>query len=327
MGSVGTDSIPTVDISAFISPTATEQEKQRVVDQVRHAATTYGFMHAVGHGVSVEEQKEMLNCTKKFFDLPMDQRMEVHVGKSMGKSLRGYEPSLIQVHHKGLLPDTKETFMVGAEIPPDHPDAGTFSTGPNLWPAGLDENDFRKPVMEYQAKMVNLAKVFLKILGRGLPKEWGHKEDVLEQLAENPSIPMRMLHYAPQPVRQDNQFGVADHTDFGCLTLLLQETGSKGLEVWYPPTEKWISVPPMEGAYVVNMSDMMQKWTGGYYRSARHRVITTSNQHRYSVAFFLNGNLKLKAKALDGSGEEVIIGEHIRGRLIETLGKTGEMLK
>lgn len=97
--------------------------------------------------------------------------------------------------------------MVGAEIPADHPEAGTFSTGPNLWPTSLQEDEFRIPIMAYQAKMVNMAKILLKILGRGLPSEWGHPESVLEKLADNPSIPMRMLHYAPQPVRYDNQFG------------------------------------------------------------------------------------------------------------------------
>jgi len=120
---------------------------------------------------------------------------------------------------------------------------------------------------------------------------------------------------------------VADHTDFGCVTILLQEAGSKGLEVWYPPTETWIPVPPKEGAYVINMSDMMQKWTTGYYRSARHRVITTSDKDRYSVAFFLNGNLKLNTLALDGSGRNVIIGEHIRSRLVSTLGDTRLLIK
>jgi isopenicillin N synthase-like dioxygenase len=111
------------------------------------------------------------------------------------------------------------------------------------------------------------------------------------------------------------------------VTLLLQQVGTKGLEVWYPPKETWIPVPPQRGAYVVNMSDMMQKWTAGYYRSARHRVISQGDQHRYSVAFFLNGNLKLNAKALDGSDKETVVGEHIRQRLIETLGKTGDLLK
>jgi isopenicillin N synthase-like dioxygenase len=120
---------------------------------------------------------------------------------------------------------------------------------------------------------------------------------------------------------------VADHTDFGCVTILLQEIGSKGLEVWYPPSSTWIPVPPKEGAYVINMSDMMQKWTNGFYRSARHRVIASNDAHRYSVAYFLNGDLKFNAKALDGSGTEIVIGDHIRQRLVKTLGDSHHLAK
>jgi isopenicillin N synthase-like dioxygenase len=107
----------------------------------------------------------------------------------------------------------------------------------------------------------------------------------------------------------------------------LQEVGTEGLEVWYPPTGTWIPVPPKENSYVINIGDMIQKYTGGYYRSARHRVITFTDKNRYSVPFFLNGNLKLKVKALDASGVETIVGEHIRGRLIETMGETGKKLQ
>ena len=71
---------------------------------------------------------------------------------------------------------------------------------------------------------------------------------------------------------------------------------------------------------------MMQKYTGGYYRSARHRVLTSQDKHRHSVAFFLNGDLKLNAKALDGSGTGTIVGEQIQQRLIQTMGKTGNLL-
>lgn len=70
----------------------------------------------------------------------------------------------------------------------------------------------------------------------------------------------------------------------------------------------------------------MQKWTGGYYRSARHRVLTSGTKHRYSVPFFLNGDLKLNCKALDGSGMETTVGEHIRTRLMQTMGENGKKL-
>lgn len=122
---------------------------------------------------------------------------------------------------------------------------------------------------------------------------------------------------------------VAPHTDFSAITILLQQTGTEGLEVWYPPTEDWIPVPVVEDGFVINIGDLMQKYTAGYYRSARHRVITTtqSNRHRYSVAFFLDGNLEFKTKALDGSlGPEIAVGEYVRSRLMDTLGTRGPML-
>lgn len=120
---------------------------------------------------------------------------------------------------------------------------------------------------------------------------------------------------------------VADHTDFGCISVLLQEEGTVGLEVYHPPTDSWIPVPVIPDAFVINIGDMMQKYTGGYYRSARHRVLTNREKHRHSIAFFLNGNLKLKTKPLDGSGAETVVGEHIRQRLIETMGSTGSVLQ
>lgn len=99
-------------------------------------------------------------------------------------------------------------FIIGHEVPEDDPDCGTFSTGPNLWPKSLPEADFRIPIMDYQARMVELVKVLLRILARGLPQEWNCPPDVLDALAENnPSIPMRLLHYGPQPIRDERQFG------------------------------------------------------------------------------------------------------------------------
>lgn len=125
----------------------------------------------------------------------------------------------------------------------------------------------------------------------------------------------------------DNFGTVADHTDFGCVSILLQEEGTSGLEVFHPPSQTWVPVPVVADGFVINMGDTMQKYTAGYYLSARHRVLTSRDKHRHSIAFFLNGNLDLKADALDGSGSSVVIGEHIRQRLIETMGETGNLLK
>ena len=108
MSTAPTETIPTIDISPWLSTESAKEDKQRVAEEVHHAATTYGFFQIVGHGVTRETRKQILDVTKLFFGLPLEERMKVSVSKSMGLSFRGYEPSLIQTHHQGLLPDTKE---------------------------------------------------------------------------------------------------------------------------------------------------------------------------------------------------------------------------
>lgn len=108
MASLDADTIPAIDISPFISPKSSQQSLQGVVDAVRHTCTTYGFFQLVGHGVSREAQESILDCAKRFFELPMEDRMEVQIENSLGKSFRGYEPPGTQRHQKGLKADTKE---------------------------------------------------------------------------------------------------------------------------------------------------------------------------------------------------------------------------
>lgn len=97
--------------------------------------------------------------------------------------------------------------MFGREVSADHPDAGRFSTGPNQWPPSLPDSAFRIPLLEYQQKMVQLVKTILKILASGLPEEWNCPSDVFDAATVEPSIPMRLLHYAPQSVESEKQFG------------------------------------------------------------------------------------------------------------------------
>ena len=147
MGSLGTSTdspnvIPTVDISPFIASlqatnsttltstylsndsqtntngnninkpnSVTAAALTDVVEQVRHACTVYGFFYLVGHGITLEEQNKALDCAKLFFTIPMEERLEIQIKNSMGKSHRGYEPAGIQVHQEGLKPDTKEVSL------------------------------------------------------------------------------------------------------------------------------------------------------------------------------------------------------------------------
>jgi isopenicillin N synthase-like dioxygenase len=118
-----------------------------------------------------------------------------------------------------------------------------------------------------------------------------------------------------------NEVPAGAHTDFGGITFLLQQPGSKGLEVFYPPTESWVSVPVTPDSFVVNIGDLVQKWTAGHYRSAVHRVINFGDKHRYSAPFFLNGNLKLEIQPLNGSGQRFGVRDHFMHRLKTSLGE------
>ena len=231
--------IPTIDIGPWLSQTATQEAKDNVVRQVRDACSTYGFFNLVGHGVPTQAMKQAWEASKTFFKLPLEDKMKVSVDKSLGKSFRGYEPSLIQTHQDGLLPDTKEVsdchvrlkllgqthcvqcFITGAETPADHPDAGSFSTGPNLWPTALPDEQFHDRVMEYRHQMTRLVENIVQILARGLPKEWGHSSQIFDDLTVNPSIPMRLLHYAAQKNIDPRQFGGTTFQKFPIFLLLL----------------------------------------------------------------------------------------------------------
>lgn len=105
---VSENTIPTIDIGPWLNPNGSERARDGVVQAVSQACSTYGFFNLIGHGVPVEAQQKIFECTKKFFDLPLEEKLEVSVDKSLGKSFRGYEPSKIQTHQDGLLPDTKE---------------------------------------------------------------------------------------------------------------------------------------------------------------------------------------------------------------------------
>jgi isopenicillin N synthase-like dioxygenase len=176
----------------------------------------------------------------------------------------------------------------------------------------MSASELRHPVLEYRERLCKLSITVLQILAEGLPNGSRHMFDAF---CEDPLAVVRLLHYPPQTNLTDKkQLGAGAHTDFGAITLLLQDkTG--GLQVLNQSTQEWIDVEPNSEAYVVNVGDMLQVWTKGGYTSNTHRVINKSGGHRYSVPFFFDGNLEYVLKPLDGSTEEgVTVEEFMRER-------------
>lgn len=150
------------------------------------------------------------------------------------------------------------------------------------------------------------------VLAGGLPNV---DTSVFDEFCTDPVASVRLLHYPPHPSTSDPLLrGAGAHTDFGAITLLLQGDGS-GLQVFNRHTKEWLDVPPNKDAYVVNVGDMLERWTNGEYNSTLHRVINTSGTDRYSVPFFYDGNLDCVLKPLDGSEREAItVEQHMKSR-------------
>lgn len=158
--------------------------------------------------------------------------------------------------------------------------------GPNVWPP-LPEEEFRNPVWEYYQETDKLGKTIWELLLQGL----GHPPSLMAAFAKRPFVQMKMIRYPPANLTLPGQYGVGAHSDFGGVTVLLQEAGREGLEVWLDKQEEWMPVPSIEDVYIINCGDMIQNWSGGQYKSARHRVINKADKERLSCATFWHGDI------------------------------------
>lgn len=194
--------------------------------------------------------------------------------------------------------------------------------GPNLWPSSdlVSEAVFKKPMQKYFSKMFTLALKVMDAIAAGMP----YGSSVFDEFTSNDAVSsIRLLHYPPDKSNNELQLGAGAHTDFGAITLLLQDQIG-GLQVWDYGNKEWKDVTPVKDAYVVNVGDMLQMWTSGVYKSSLHRVLNRSGKDRYSVPFFFDGNVDCVLTPL-GGGEEgkkyPTVEEHMKERFGQTYGR------
>ena len=165
--------------------------------------------------------------------------------------------------------------------------------------------------------MLDLSTTLLTILVAAL----NHPSSVLEHFTREPVMNLKLLHYPPHTSPDPLQFGAGAHTDFGALTILLQQPGAHGLQVFDTREGEWIPVEAREGVLVVNLGDLVAKWTGGVFASTVHRVINAAGGERYSVPCFYHGDLRARNpfQADEGEGGETV-EEHIRRKFDASYG-------
>jgi len=256
-------------------------------DDLREAAHEVGFFYLTGHGVPDTLARAVLEAARRLFELPQADKDAIAMVRSphfRGYTRLGGELTRGQV-------DWREQIDIGPERPsiggPDKSDY-LWLQGPNQWPAALPQ--LRPIIDEWDAALSRVARTLLRHWAAAL----GSPPDVFDAaFAKTPATLIKMVRY---PSRAASAQGVGAHRDSGVLTLLLAEPGSRGLQV---RRGGWVDVPPLDGAFVVNIGEMLEVATRGYLRATEHRVnLGAPAPERISVPYFFNPRLDAQMPVL-----------------------------
>ena len=310
--------IPVIDVSGLRSPDLAE--RRRVGDELGRACEEVGFLSVVDHGVPWDVIEGAFDAAHRFFASPAEAKQFASLTE--GVLNRGYDGVLSQqLDPTAPAPDVKEVFDIGLDLPWDHPlvVAGTPMHGPNSWP---DLEGFREPVEAFYAACRTLTEQLLAGMALSLDLD----EHAFEPFHRTPIATMRLLRYPPTlPDQVEGQLGAGAHTDWGAITVLTQDDAG-GLEVQLADG-RWVPVPPRPDAFVVNVGDLLARWTNDRYRSTRHRVLNPVGRERYSAVFFMDLDHHARIEVLpscvpDGEVpryEPTTAGEHLFMKFQESM--------
>ena len=278
--------LPVIDISPQVPP-------QVVADGIRTACLEHGFFYVTGHGVSESLIDRLERLSHRFFAASSEQKMALRMELG-GRAWRGY--FRVGDELTSGKPDQKEGIYFGSELGPDHPEvkAGTPMHGANLFPEFLP--GFREAVLEYMQAVEQVGHRLMEGLALSLGLEPAYFSD---RYTRDPLILFRIFHYPAQ--QQSDNWGVGEHTDYGVLTILRQDEVG-GLQVKSP--QGWIEAPPVAGSFVCNIGDMLDRMTGGLYRSTPHRVRNESGRSRLSFPLFFDPNFRSEVVAIEGLDQQ-----------------------
>lgn len=315
---------PVFDLGAF--ERADAAGKRRLGQMVDQICRETGFLAITNHGVPQATIDAAWSKARAFFDLPYEQKQKA-AAPYAGYPYGYLGPKLEALaRSKGVdtPPDLKESFNGGPAAVPagmSDPEALAFCYAATIWP---DEPTGFKPAWQaYYAALEDLAARIMRLFAVALDLP----DDHFDRFIDAPISALRALNYPEQTVPPEpGQLRAGAHTDYGSLTILLPQPGSKGLQILLPSGE-WAEVPPVDGAFVINIGDLMALWTNDRWVSTLHRVVNPSPEdggmdRRQSFAFFHQPNWDAEISVLPGSGapkyEPVRSGPYLMGKFKST---------
>jgi isopenicillin N synthase-like dioxygenase len=323
------ESVPIIDIAPY--RTGTEARKRAVAAQIGEACRDIGFLVIAGHGISPGLIDAVDDVSRAFFDLPLAEKMRI--ARPAPDVTRGYIPiegeSVARSRGEYAPGDLNESLMIGpVDVGDDEyyrrPAAGK-QFYPNLWPERRPA--LRQVYTAYYRVMSDLAHTLMRLFAIALDQPETFFDDKIDKHISR----LRVRNYpAPQVPPQPGQLRAGAHSDYGSLTILKTEDKPGGLQV-YTKTGIWVDVPIVAGCFVVNLGDLMGRWTNDQWVSTLHRVVNppmeaASMSRRQSLVFFHNPNYDAMIECIPscrGPGNPAkypvtTSGEHLRTQFVRT---------
>jgi isopenicillin N synthase-like dioxygenase len=280
-----TQAIPVIDFGPAFRGEARALEATAA--QVRHACEHVGFFYMAGHGVPQAHINAAFDASREFHAMPLEDKMRLRINENnIGYLPVNQSMQRASTVHRNTRPNYNDSFFISHDRSADHPDvvAGKPLRGRNQWPEGHER--MRAAMLRYFKTLEGVAERMLPVLARSLDMPADHFAPFF---ANEAHINLRFLHYPPQDTQDDEQFGQAPHTDNSFITILAREK-APGLAVQLPSGE-WLAPPVIPGTFLVNLGNIMKRWSNERFLSTPHGVLNDSGVDRYSIAFFYSPNV------------------------------------
>ena len=284
-------SIPSINLN--------NPDVEGLTSALRSACIDVGFFYLEGHEIEAKVFEQVREQSEALFTLPGGEKKALSDPvMSRGYTAMGEETLDPENQRRG---DTKEGFYIGKDVLPDSTEYNPAKlSGPNVWPSKElsptlpDCEAFQDTMLMYRERCMRVGFRLVQLLALAI----GLDEHFFDSYFADPLATIRLLHYAKErSTPEEGVFACGAHSDYGMLTLLWTDSNA-GLQI-LTKDGVWIDVPPRPTAFVVNLGDMLERWTNGLFRSTLHRVLTSGDQERYSVPFFYDPNFDTEVRVLD----------------------------
>lgn len=254
------------EVAEFLNAPIVDLGRVDKIQQISQACQHYGFFQVINHGVPTETMDKMLEVTREFFHLPMEEEKMKLYSNDHTKTTRLSTSSNLQ---KEKIHNWRDYLRLHC-----HP----LQNFVEEWPS--NPTSFKEIVSNYSMEVRQLGLRLQEAISESLGLEKEYINNNLGEMGQH----MAINYYPPCP-EPELTFGLPAHTDPNTLTILLQDTHVAGLQLLN--NGKWLTVKPFPNAFVVNIGDQLQALSNSKYKSTWHRAVVNAQSERISIATFL----------------------------------------